>query len=54
MDVLIYILMPVIKLDVVISHNGKPIASYIRKLTPAQSRYTVKKKGLTSTVETLK
>ena len=31
-------------LGAVISQNGKPIAFYSRKLTPAQSRYTVTKK----------
>ena len=38
----------------VISHNGKPIAFYSRKLTGSQSRYTVMEKELLSIVKTLK
>ena len=30
------------KLGAVLSYNGKPIALYSHKLTPAQSRYTVR------------
>ena len=32
------------QLGAVISRNGKPIAFYSRKFTPAQSRYTVTEK----------
>ena len=38
----------------VISHKGKPIALYSRKLTEAQRRYTVLEMELLSIVETLK
>ena len=38
----------------VISQNGKPIAFYSRKLTPAKINYTTTEKELLSIVETLK
>jgi hypothetical protein len=37
-----------------ISQNGKPIAFYSRKLTPAQTQYTTTERELLSIVETLK
>jgi RNase H-like domain found in reverse transcriptase/Reverse transcriptase (RNA-dependent DNA polymerase)/Integrase zinc binding domain len=42
------------QLGAVISQNGKPIAFYSRKLSPAQSRYTTTERELLSIVETLK
>ena len=38
----------------VISQNDKPIAFYLRKLNPAQTRYTTTERELLSIVETLK
>src|SRR5210317_1214655 len=43
-----------IQLGAVISQDGKPIAFYSRKLTPAQTRYTTTERELLSIVETLK
>jgi hypothetical protein len=42
------------QLGAVILQNGKPIAFYSRKLTPAQTRYTSTEQELLSIVETLK
>ena len=42
------------QLGAVISHKGKPIAFYSRKLTDSQKRYIVIEKELISIVETLK
>jgi hypothetical protein len=42
------------QLGACISQNGKPIAFYSRKLTPAQKRYTTTERELLSIVETLK
>ncbi len=42
------------QLGAVISQDGKPIAFYSRKLTPAQTRYTTTERELLSIVETLK
>ena len=42
------------QLGAVIRQKGKHIYFYIRKLTDAQMRYTVRDKELLSTVETLK
>ena len=42
-----------LQLGAVISHNGKPISFYIRKLTDDQKGYTVTEKELLSIVETL-
>jgi hypothetical protein len=42
------------QLGAVISQNGKPIAFYSRKLSPAQTRYTTTERELLSIVETLK
>ena len=42
-----------LQLGAVISHKGKPIASYSRKLTDSQQRYTATERELFSTVETL-
>ena len=43
-----------VQLGAVISQNGKPIAFYLRKLSPAQTRYTTTKRKLLAIVETLK
>ena len=42
------------QLGAFISHKGKPIAFYSRKLTDSQQRYTVTDRELLSIVETLK
>ena len=42
------------QLGAVISQEGRPIAFYSRKLTPAQTRYTTTERELLSIVETLK
>jgi RNase H-like domain found in reverse transcriptase len=42
------------QLGAVISHEGKPIAFYSRKLNPAQTRYTANERELLGIVETLK
>ena len=42
------------QLGAVISQEGKPIAFYSRKLSGAQTRYTVTEKELLSIVEVLK
>ena len=42
------------QLGAVISQKGKPIAFYLRKLLPAQTRYTTTEKELLLIVETLK
>ena len=42
------------QLGVVISHNGKPIAFYIRKITGDQKIYKVTEKELLRIIETLK
>jgi hypothetical protein len=42
------------QLGACISQEGRPIAFYSRKLTPAQTRYTTTKRELLSIVETLK
>ena len=42
------------QLGACISQKGKPIAFYSRKLTPAQTRYTITERELLSIVETLK
>ena len=42
------------QLGSVISQEGKPIAFYLRKLNPAQTRYTTTERELLSIVETLK
>ena len=42
------------QLGAFISHKGKPLAFYIRKLTGAQQQYTVTERYLLSTFETLK
>ena len=39
---------------VLISQNGKPVAFYLRKLTPAQINYTIVELELLNIVETLK
>ena len=43
-----------LQLGAVISQEGKPIAFYSRKLTPAQTRYTTTEQELLAIVETLK
>ena len=42
------------QLGAVVSQEGKPIAFYSHKLTPAQTRYTTTERELLSIVETLK
>jgi hypothetical protein len=42
------------QLGACISQNGKPIAFYSRKLTPAQTRYTTTEQELLSIVKILK
>ena len=43
-----------LKIDAVVSQNGKPIAFYSRKMNIAQQNYTTTEKELLSIVETLK
>jgi len=42
------------QLGAVVSQEGKPIAFYIRKLNPAQTRYNTTERELLGIVETLK
>ena len=41
-----------VQLGAVISQNSKPIAFYLRKLSPAQTRYTTTERELLAIVET--
>ena len=43
-----------LQLGACISQENKPIAFYLRKLQPAQTRYTTTERELLSIVETLK
>ena len=43
-----------LQLGACMSHKGKPVAFYSRKLQPAQTRYTTTERELVSIVETLK
>ena len=42
------------QLGAVITQQGKPLAFYSRKLTPAQTRYTTTERELLAIAETLK